>query len=64
VLIRDVIVSTGVPTLLVTHDPDEADELGDVIIGYAEGRVTGMRSVEHGATTEPAADGPEESEPA
>jgi ABC-type sulfate/molybdate transport systems ATPase subunit len=45
-LIREVIVSTGVPALLVTHDADEAEELGDVIIGYRDGHVTGTRTVD------------------
>lgn len=44
-LIRDVIVSSGVPAVLVTHDPDEAEELGDVIVAYREGRVVGSRPV-------------------
>ena len=46
-LIRDVIMSTGVPALLVTHDIEEAEQLGDTIISYNEGRVTGTRVVEH-----------------
>jgi len=45
-LIRTVIVSTGVPALLVTHDAEEADELGDVVIGYRNGQVTGTRTVD------------------
>src|SRR5271156_279758 len=45
-LIRDVIVSTGVPALLVTHDAEEAEELGDVVIAFNEGRVTGTRNIE------------------
>jgi iron(III) transport system ATP-binding protein len=44
-LIRDVIVSSGVPALLVTHDAEEAEELGDVVIAYSEGRVTGRRVI-------------------
>ena len=48
-LIREVITSTGVPALLVTHDADEAEELGDVIIGYGDGHVTGTRAVDHPA---------------
>jgi molybdate transport system ATP-binding protein len=46
-LIREVIVSSGIPAVLVTHDTDEADELGDVVIGFSEGRVTGQRTIEH-----------------
>ncbi len=37
-LIRSVIGATGVPALLVTHDAEEAEELGDVIIGYRNGQ--------------------------
>lgn len=46
-LIREVIVSSGVPAVLVTHDAEEAEELGDDVIAYFDGRVTGRRSVEH-----------------
>jgi molybdate transport system ATP-binding protein len=57
ILIRDVIITSGVPTVLVTHDAGEADELGDVVIAYNDGRVTGQRSVERsgdaGSQTEP-----------
>jgi molybdate transport system ATP-binding protein len=45
-LIRDVIVSSGVPAVLVTHDAEEAEELGDVVIEYHDGRVTGRHIVE------------------
>jgi molybdate transport system ATP-binding protein len=45
-LIRGVIMSSGVPAVLVTHDAAEAEELGDVIIAYDHGRVTGTRLVE------------------
>jgi len=45
-LIREVILSSGVPAVLVTHDAEEAAEIGDVIIAYADGRVTGRRVVE------------------
>jgi molybdate transport system ATP-binding protein len=45
-LIRRVIVSSGVPAVLVTHDAEEAEELGDVIVTYDHGRVTGRRIVE------------------
>jgi molybdate transport system ATP-binding protein len=45
-LIRQVIVSSGVPALLVTHDAEEAEELGDQVIAYRDGRVTGRRTVE------------------
>jgi molybdate transport system ATP-binding protein len=45
-LIREVILTAGVPALIVTHDIEEAEELGDTIISYNEGRVTGTRIVE------------------
>ena len=45
-LIREVIISSGVPAVLVTHDREEADQLGDVVIAYNEGRVMGSRAVE------------------
>jgi molybdate transport system ATP-binding protein len=47
VLIREVIISSGIPAVLVTHDTDEAEEIGDVVIDYNEGRVVGHRAVEH-----------------
>lgn len=45
-LIRNVIVSSGVPAVLVTHDAEEAEEVGDVIVSYDNGRVTGRRVVQ------------------
>jgi molybdate transport system ATP-binding protein len=45
-LIREVIISSGVPAVLVTHDIDEAEELGDEVIAYDSGRVTGRRVIE------------------
>lgn len=45
-LIRDVIISSNVPALLVTHDDAEAEELGDVVIAYDNGRAIGRRVVE------------------
>jgi ABC-type sulfate/molybdate transport systems ATPase subunit len=30
----------------VTHDAEEAEELGDAVIAYRDGRVTGRRVVE------------------
>jgi molybdate transport system ATP-binding protein len=45
-LIREVIISSGVPAVLVTHDREEADQLGDVVIAYNEGRVMRSRAVE------------------
>ena len=48
-LIREVIISSGVPAVLVTHDAEEAEELGDVIIAYDDGRVTGRRVIERPA---------------
>lgn len=44
-LIRRVIVSSGVPALLVTHDIEEAEELGDAIVQYRQGHVVGTREV-------------------
>jgi molybdate transport system ATP-binding protein len=52
-LIRDVIITAGVPALVVTHDIEEAEELGDTIISYSEGRVTGTRVVEHPLVLKP-----------
>jgi molybdate transport system ATP-binding protein len=48
-LIREVILSSGVPAVLVTHDAEEAAQIGDVIIAYDDGRVTGRRVVERPA---------------
>ena len=45
-LIRGVIISSGIPAVLVTHDAEEAEELGDVAITYNEGRVIGTRVIE------------------
>jgi molybdate transport system ATP-binding protein len=45
-LIREVIISSGVPAVLVTHDSEEAEELGDVVIAYDVGQVTGQRNVD------------------
>jgi molybdate transport system ATP-binding protein len=52
-LIRDVIISSGIPAVLVTHDADEAEVLGDVVIAYNNGRVTGRRIVERPGRSEP-----------
>ena len=52
-LIRGVIRSSGVPAVLVTHDAEEAEELGDVVIAYHDGRVTGTRSIERPVRPEP-----------
>lgn len=43
----------------MTHDAEEAEELGDVIITYDHGRVTGTRVVERPAGPEVAAGAPE-----
>jgi molybdate transport system ATP-binding protein len=61
-LIRKVIVASGIPAVLVTHDAVEAEELGDVVINYNEGRVTGYRVVERVRDTEPDGDAPRSSE--
>jgi molybdate transport system ATP-binding protein len=63
-LIRGVIISSGVPAVLVTHDAEEAEELGDVIIGYDHGRVNGTRLVERPACPEPQQGAPESAGPA
>jgi molybdate transport system ATP-binding protein len=56
-LIRDVILSAGVPALLVTHDAQEADELGDVVIAYRDGRVMQTYKVERIEATLPRDEG-------
>jgi len=48
-----VIVSSGVPAVLVTHDVEEAEELGDAVIAYNTGRVTGRRIVERPVDPDP-----------
>jgi ABC-type sulfate/molybdate transport systems ATPase subunit len=61
-LIREVIVASGIPAVLVTHDAVEAEELGDVVINYNEGRVTGYRVVEPVRDAEPDGNAPRSSE--
>jgi len=61
-LIRGVIISSGVPAVLVTHDAEEAEELGDVVIAFNEGRVTGRRSVERPVCPESPRSGPQGTE--
>jgi molybdate transport system ATP-binding protein len=51
-LIREVILSSQVPALLVTHDAEEAEELGDDIIAYDLGHVTGRRTLERPSVVE------------
>jgi iron(III) transport system ATP-binding protein len=63
-LIRGVVISSGVPAVLVTHDAEEAEELGDVIIAYDHGRVTGRRVVERPACPAPPPGVPESAGPA
>jgi molybdate transport system ATP-binding protein len=63
-LIREVMVSSGVPAVLVTHDAEEAEELGDVVIAYNDGRVTGTRIVARPVGPEPRRGAPESNEPA
>jgi molybdate transport system ATP-binding protein len=58
-LIREVIISSGVPAVLVTHDAEEAEHLGDVVIAYNDGRVTGRRIVERPSSPEPQRGAPE-----
>jgi iron(III) transport system ATP-binding protein len=62
-LIRDVIISSGVPAVLVTHDAEEAEELGDVVIAYNDGRVTGRRTIERPVRPLPQGGTPESVEP-
>jgi molybdate transport system ATP-binding protein len=61
-LIREVIISSGVPAVLVTHDIEEAEELGDVVIAYDIGRVTGRRTIERPVDTTPQRDAPKNDE--
>ncbi len=63
-LIRDVLASSGVPAVLVTHDLEEAEEIGDEIIAYESGRVSGSRTVEHPGAPEPRPAVPDDSLPA
>ncbi len=63
-LIREVIVSSGIPAVLVTHDAEEAEELGDVVIAYDEGRVTGTRIVDRPDGPEPQQEAPGSTESA
>jgi iron(III) transport system ATP-binding protein len=58
-LIREVIISSSVPAVLVTHDAEEAKELGDVMIAYNHGRVTGTRVVERHVCPGPTSRAPE-----
>jgi molybdate transport system ATP-binding protein len=58
-LIREVIVSSGVPAVMVTHDAEEAEELGDVVVAYDYGRVTGTRVVDRRGFPEPAPGAPQ-----
>lgn len=41
-LVRDVVDSTGVPALFITHDQAEAYELADTLITYDHGSVAGI----------------------
>jgi molybdate transport system ATP-binding protein len=50
-LIRRVLVESGVPAVLVTHDADEAEDLGDAVIAYRDGRVVGHRVIDRGPPT-------------
>jgi molybdate transport system ATP-binding protein len=63
-LIRGVIIASGVPAVLVTHDSKEAEELGDVVIAYNSGRVTGRRIVDRPASAELQGGAPEGTESA
>jgi molybdate transport system ATP-binding protein len=63
-LIREVVLASGVPALVVTHDIEEAEELGDTIISYNEGRVTGTRVVERSMDATPRRADPTDTESA
>jgi len=63
-LIRQVIVSSGVPAVLVTHDAEETEVLGDQVISYDDGRVTASRAVVRPAEREPRPDEPQSNGPA
>lgn len=41
--LREVIVDSGIPALVVTHDPDEAEAIGDVVVEFGAGVVEGVR---------------------
>ena len=62
-LIREVIISSAVPAVLVTHDAEEAEDLGDVVIAYNHGRVTGTRVVERPVCQGPVQGAPESTGP-
>jgi molybdate transport system ATP-binding protein len=61
-LIREVIISSAVPAVLVTHDAEEAEEMGDALIAYDDGQVTARRIVERPACREPQPEAPEGTE--
>jgi molybdate transport system ATP-binding protein len=44
-LVREVITGTGVPSLFVTHDPEEAAELGDLMVELEVGHVIGTHPI-------------------
>jgi ABC-type proline/glycine betaine transport system ATPase subunit len=47
----------------VTHDAREAEELGDVVIAYDDGRVTGRRVIERPVRPVPQGGTPESTKP-
>jgi ABC-type sulfate/molybdate transport systems ATPase subunit len=53
-VIRQVVLSSGVPAVLVTHDAEEAEELGDVVTTIKDGRVGATRPVLRPTATAPA----------
>lgn len=63
-LIRSVIMESGIPAVLVTHDAGEAEEIGDAVVSYSDGRVVGRRSVERFTLSEPQPNAPEKTEQA
>jgi molybdate transport system ATP-binding protein len=62
-LIREVIIASGIPAVLVTHDASEAEELGDEVIGYRDGRVSEQRVIERPLNPEPRPEPPPSIEP-
>jgi ABC-type proline/glycine betaine transport system ATPase subunit len=47
----------------VTHDDDEAQAIGDAVISYNDGRVTGQRTVGRPIDVEPPHEVPSSDEP-
>jgi molybdate transport system ATP-binding protein len=45
-LVRDLVAQAGIPTLFVTHDPDERDELADRVLQAEHGSITTVTPAE------------------